>query len=177
MYKVLDSASRRCRVAFVAWGWTMLAFAGLPLARAEGRDVPCAAADRDAFRFWTGKWDYAVKGYDPGVTTVTAEEDGCVLREEFVDRDGQQAHTRLAYDAATHAWIRTVTDPSRTYHSRGVFEGSQIHFYESPTERETYQPVDARHVRFTGERSRDGGRSWTLLFDAMFTRQSAAPPS
>ena len=75
-------------------------------AHAEPRPDVCDAAERDAFSFWVGRWDYAVKGYDPGVTTVTRGDDGCALNEEFVDRDGQRAHTRITYDAAIHSWQR-----------------------------------------------------------------------
>jgi hypothetical protein len=132
----------------------------------------CPAGAAAAFSWWTGSWNYAVPGYDPGTTTVTASSGGCVLREEFVDVHGAKAHTTIAYDASSRQWTRTVTDPFRTYHSVGTFApDGAIAFYETPADRETYRPVDHDHVRFFGERSSDGGKSWTMLFDATYTRR------
>ncbi|MEO8029453.1 MAG: hypothetical protein ABJC74_09080 [Gemmatimonadota bacterium] len=139
--------------------------------RAQAR-FGCPAAQAALFRWWAGIWDYAIPGYDPGVTTVTPSEDGCQLQEEFVDVGNKQAHTTILFDPGSQRWKRLVADPFRTYRSSGVFapDGS-IAFYETPTERETYRPVDHDHVHFLGESSTDGGKSWKIGFDAIFTRR------
>ncbi len=132
----------------------------------------CTPALASQFAWWAGTWDYAIPGYDPGVTTVTPSEDGCQLQEEFVDVGNKQAHTTILFDPGSQRWKRLVADPFRTYRSSGVFapDGS-IAFYESPTERETYRPADHDHVHFLGESSKDGGKSWKIVFDAIFTRR------
>jgi hypothetical protein len=124
------------------------------------------------FSWWPGRWDYATPGYDPGVSVVTDSEGGCLLKEEYVDTHGQKQHTTIHYDAPTKRWERLVVDPFRTYHSSGSFapDGS-IAFYETPTDRETYRPADADHIHLIGEESKDGGRTWKLLFDATYTRR------
>jgi hypothetical protein len=132
----------------------------------------CAETQRSSFAWWVGSWNYSVPGFDPGVTTVAAKNGGCGLQEEFVDRGGQEAHTSLEYDVSTGEWRRVVVDPFRTYNSAGKFasDGS-IAFYETPTDRESYRPVDNNHVRFVGEKSDDNGKTWRVLFDATFTRR------
>jgi hypothetical protein len=134
--------------------------------------VNCTAAVAATFAWWIGAWDYTVPGFDPGVTTVTPGSGGCALQEEFVDVHGRQSHTTIQFDETTQKWRRSVTDPFRTYLSTGVFapDGS-IAFYETPTDRESYRPTDATHVRFFGETSTDGGVTWRLLFDATDTRR------
>jgi hypothetical protein len=124
------------------------------------------------FSWWPGHWDYATPGYDPGVSVVADSDGGCVLKEEFVDTHGQKQHTTIRYDADAKHWQRRVIDPFRTYDSNGSFasDGS-IAFYETPTDRETYWPADSNHVRFTGEKSEDGGRTWKVLFKATYTRR------
>src|SRR5215472_1292851 len=124
------------------------------------------------FSWWPGQWDYAVPGYDPGVSVVTDSAGGCALKEEFSDIHSQKQHTTIRYDAGTERWERVVVDPFRTYKSNGSFapDGS-IAFYETPTDRETYRPTDADHVHFTGEKSDDGGRTWRVLFDATYIRR------
>lgn len=132
----------------------------------------CPAAVAAAFAWWPGRWAYSVPRYDPGTSTVTATNDGCALAEAFVDRTGQQQHTTITYDSVGRQWKRHVVDPFRTYDSNGTFAGDgSIAFYETPTDRESYRLADHDHVHFTGETSKDGGKTWTLLFDATYTRQ------
>jgi hypothetical protein len=142
---------------------------GLPT---NNGDVKCSAAQGAAFAWWVGGWNYAVPGFDPGVTTVTTTNGSCSLKEEFVDIHNMQAHTSIQYDSTAKQWKRTVTDPFRTYNSAGTFaaDGS-IAFYENPGARETYRPVDHDHVDFRGESSADSGKTWKLLFDATYTRR------
>ncbi len=82
-----------------------------------------------------------------------------MLQEEFIDIHDNKAHTTIEYDAAAKQWKRTVTDPFRTYHSTGTFAtDGTIAFYETPTDRESYRPIDHDHVRFFGEKSTDAAR-------------------
>lgn len=143
-----------------------------PTGTAASNTVPCPQGVGVTFAWWVGTWDYSVPGYDPGTSTVTASSGGCALAEAFVDRTGQQQHTTIQYDSTGHQWKRVVVDPFRTYNSTGNFasDGS-IAFYETPTDRESYHPTDQTHVHFIGESSKDGGKSWQVLFDATYTRR------
>ena len=134
--------------------------------------VACPASASAAFAWWVGRWGYFVQGYDPATSTVTSADGGCTLDEAFVDVTGGRQHTTIQYDAASHAWKRHVVDPQRSYDSRGTFaaDGS-IAFYETSTSRESYRPTDRDHVHFVGETSSDGGRSWHVTFDALYTRR------
>ncbi|MEP6494266.1 MAG: hypothetical protein ABJF01_16405 [bacterium] len=132
----------------------------------------CTTAQAATFAWWVGTWDYAIPGFDPGVTTVTASNAGCSLQEEFVDIHNMKAHTTISFDSTTQKWKRTVADPFRTYNSTGTFatDGS-IAFFETTTDRESYRPTDKTHIHFTGESSSDGGKTWKLLFDATYTKR------
>lgn len=132
----------------------------------------CPALVAAAFSWWVGRWGYFIRGYDPGTSTITATDGGCVLNEAFLDVTGGQQHTTIRYDTLSHRWKRHVVDPARAYDSEGDFaaDGS-IAFYETPIARESYRPTDHDHVHFVGESSSDGGRTWTVTFDALYTRR------
>lgn len=158
--------------ALLALGTMCLGSATTVKSRPLQASIKCPAAQATAFAWWVGTWNYSVPGFDPGVTTVTTTNGSCSLKEEFVDSHNQLAHTSILYDSTVKQWKRTVTDPFRTYNSAGVFaaDGS-IAFYETPTDRETYRPVDRNHVHFGGESSSDGGKTWKVLFDATYVRR------
>ena len=136
-----------------------------------GTGTGCPNGVATTFAWWVGKWSYFIQGYDPGTSVVTATNSGCTLAEAFVDRSGAQQHTTIQYDSVGHQWKRHVVDPFRAYDSAGQFasDGS-IAFYETTTSRESYRPTDPDHVHFIGETSRDGGKSWSVDFDATYTR-------
>jgi WD40 repeat protein len=137
---------------------------------APGSACPSGVASK--FSWWVGTWSYFIRGYDPATSTVTATNGGCALAEAFVDRSGAQQHTTIQYDSARKQWKRHVVDPSRTYDSIGQFanDGS-IAFYETTVSRESYRPTDKDHVHFVGESSKDGGKTWSVDFDALYTRR------
>jgi len=133
--------------------------------------APCPADAAAAFAWWAGKWSYFIQGFDPATSTIAATNGGCTLAEAFVDRSGAQQHTTIQYDTVGKQWKRHVVDPFRTYDSAGRFasDGS-IAFYETPTSRESYRRTDNDHVHFIGESSKDGGATWKVDFDALYTR-------
>jgi hypothetical protein len=143
-----------------------------PATSSVGNTVACPVGVADTFAWWVGSWGYFIQGYDPGTSNVTSSNGGCSLAEAFVDRSGAQQHTTILYDSTGHRWKRHVVDPFRTYDSVGSFasDGS-IAFYETTTERESYRPTDHDHVHFIGESSKDGGTTWIVDFDALYTRQ------
>ena len=140
-----------------------------PTTNASGGSCPAAVAA--TFSWWVGKWGYFIQGYDPGTSTVTATNSGCALAEAFVDRSGAQQHTTIQYDSLSKQWKRHVVDPFRAYDSVGQFasDGS-IAFYETTASRESYRPTDKDHVHFVGESSKDGGKTWSVDFDALYSR-------
>jgi len=162
------------RAAFAVLALTSIG-SGTSAARSVGAaatSLPCTPAQAASFAWWPGTWDYASQGREPGVTTVTVSNSGCQFQAELVDAKKQQTSTTIIFDPGSQRWKRLVADPTRTYRSSGVYapDGS-ISFYESPTARETYRPTDHDHVRYFGEFSKDGGKSWKIVFDASFTRR------
>jgi hypothetical protein len=132
----------------------------------------CPDGVATTFAWWVGNWSYFIQGFDPATSKITASNGGCTLAEAFVDRTGGQQHTTIQYDPVGHQWKRHVVDPVRAYDSAGQFasDGS-IAFYETTTARESYRLTDHDHVHFIGESSKDGGKTWTVDFDALYTRQ------
>ena len=42
---------------------------------------------------------------------------------------------------------------------------------QGPSDRFTWDPLDAGTVRYYGERSADGGSTWVVNFDSRYTRR------
>lgn len=164
-----------------------LILAGLLLANpASAQERPCASAHHREFDFWLGTWEVFERGSDQKAADVqvTAELDGCVIREEYRDAGGLRGTSLSSYDATSQKWQQTwITNRGQLLVIHGRRDHASMAFsgwmYEGATEtlvRATWTP-EADGVRETAERSTDGGRTWRAWFDLSFRRSGPpAPP-
>jgi len=72
---------------------------------------PCPAPGTDDFDFWVGEWQLRRQTGELFATTVVSEElDGCVVMEDFINDNGNQARSMSTYDAATGIWHQIYQD-------------------------------------------------------------------
>jgi hypothetical protein len=140
---------------------------------------PCAGPEFRQFDFFAGDWDT----YDMADTStvvarnrVTSILDGCVLRETYEQRDGLVGESYSLYDAGRHAWHQSwVTNRGGLLLLDGGRDGGRMVL--TGTERKPDGTAsllrgvwwsEGRNVREKAERSTDGGKTWTPVFDIVF---------
>lgn len=156
---------------------------GVPAAQAPAARN-CSAQEHRQFDFWLGDWDVL----DPadkvaGTNLVTSELDGCMLQEHWRSADGKQAGTSLNhFDPASATWNQTWVDSTGGFlilkglfrDGRMVLSGDKVMPGGARVaNRISWERTgpDGTRVRQLWEKSRDGGRTWTVAFDGTYVRK------
>jgi hypothetical protein len=167
----LTAAGRTMRVTPA--GWTMRV---TPTARPA---ASCATAEFRQFDFFAGDWDtYDVA--DPSKLVarnrVTVVLDGCAVREVYEQGDGLVGESLSIYDASRRRWHQSwVTNRGSLLLLNGGLEGERM-VLSGPDRAADGTPSVLRaiwwkegaDVREKAERSTDGGKTWTPVFDIVF---------
>lgn len=145
-----------------------------PTASAE----PCGAAEHRQFDFWLGEWNVTnvQTGKSSAVNRIRSAHGGCVLVEEYENA----AYTGMSvnfFDAEAGVWRQTWIDnqgqPLRL--AGGLEDGSMVMRSEpaadGAVQRIAWTPRDDGTVRQHWESSKDGGDSWTTVFDGIYRRR------
>ena len=158
----------------------------------QGRDTPspspapppCATPEYHQFDFWIGVWKvYGPDGSLAGTNEVTRELDGCVLEEHWVAAGPppQRGSSFNTWSPAARRWHQTWVD------STGGFllldgelkDGVMTLSGEMPARtggalrhRIAWSVLRGGRVRQLWERSRDGGQTWTTVFDGTYIRKN-----
>jgi tetratricopeptide (TPR) repeat protein len=152
--------------------------------RATHAPTPCAReAERRRLDFWTGEWDVTTAGGSPaGTSSVQIVSDGCALLESWSSTRGGRGHSLTTFNPAVgqwqQYWIGQDGNPIE-YRESAWRDGSialRASFAASgnapATElRLTFSPIDSSTVRQHGERSTDGGRTWSTTYDFLYHRR------
>ena len=155
-------------------------------AAAQTRITPtaaCTTAEYRQFDFFAGDWDtYDVAAPAKVIARnhVSPMVGGCALREVYQQNDGLLGESFSMYDAVRHVWHQSwVTNRGQLLLLEGALAGGRMVLTatelerggESSILRATWWRIPGA-VRETAERSRDGGRSWTPVFDIVFRPHS-----
>ena len=146
----------------------------------------CATAEFRQFDFFAGDWDtYDVA--DPSKVVarnrVTVVLDGCAVREVYEQDDGLVGESLSIYDASRRRWHQSwVTNRGSLLLLNGGLEGERM-VLTGPDRAADGAPTllrgiwwkDGADVREKAERSTDGGKTWTPVFDIVF--RPHRPPS
>jgi hypothetical protein len=144
----------------------------------------CDGPEYRQFDFWIGEWDVrpANQPDAPVMSNViTREDDGCVIRERWqgARMTGQSVNI---YDRSRAKWHQTWVDSTGGLHAYWgnrradgamAFEGElppQSGAARVPT-RLTFVPLGEDKVRQFSEVSKDGGTTWTVNYDLIYTRR------
>lgn len=139
----------------------------------------CATAEFRQFDFFAGDWDtYDVA--DPSKVVarnrVTVVLDGCAVREVYEQTDGLVGESLSIYDASRRGWHQSwVTNRGSLLLLNGGLEGGRM-VLTGPDRAADGMPSLLRgiwwkegvNVREKAERSVDGGKTWTMVFDIVF---------
>lgn len=149
---------------------------------ADAKPAPCTSPQHRQFDFWLGAWDVEdPAGKAVGRNRITSVHGGCALLEEWQGRGGFSGTSLNAYDAATQRWHQTWVDNSGGLlrlegafgHGAMRLEGASVE--TGPPAVTTQQRIewtllpDGR-VRQHWQASRDGGSTWTTVFDGRYRK-------
>jgi hypothetical protein len=149
---------------------------------------PCSLPVFRQFDFWVGEWEaYGPKGNKGGDSKISIILDSCIILEEWTSASMQQG-LRYAgksfntYNTATKQWQQTWVDNAggTTEYLRGEGSDGKIIFYADKVigpqgklfmRRLTFTKLSNDKVRQFGERSDDGGTTWTTEYDLEYRRK------
>lgn len=154
-------------------------------APAWSQGAPCTGEEHRAFDFWEGSWEVRVPdGRLAGHNTIEASLNGCVLHEHYTTPKGYEGESFNVFDASRGVWHQTWVDNGGALLTlEGTFDGEKMVLQGSTRDatgavtlqRITWSRIDGDpdRVRQLWEASTDGGATWTLAFDGLYTRMKS----
>jgi len=150
---------------------------------------PCSGPEYRQFDFWVGEWEaFAPDGKKGGDSKISIILDSCVILEEWTSAGAQQGlvysgKSFNSYNTATRQWQQTWTDNTgnTTEFLRGEGSPGKIVYYADKVtgpkaeifmRRLTFTKLSVDKVRQLGERSDDGGKTWTIEYDLEYRRKN-----
>src|SRR5947209_169961 len=154
-----------------------------PLAASAAPRKGCTSPQDRQFDFWAGRWNVTdnATGKPAGTNDVTREYGGCVLQEHRAGTGGDEGSSFNHYDRARKGWHQTRVDDSGgiLYLDGGLKDGAMVlagtrrgRNGKPVTDRITFTPRPDGSVRQWWQASRDGGTTWTTVFDGIYRRSS-----
>lgn len=152
----------------------------LALAETPAPQPNCDAAVRRQFDFWVGDWSVAVGGKHAGDNRIDKILGGCALLENWTGGGGMSGKSLNFYDPVREQWHQTwVDDRGGSLALDGTFTGGsmvlsgtkQLKAGKATLNRITWTALPSNQVRQVWETSGDGGKSWTVAFDGLYTRK------
>ena len=139
------------------------------------------------FDYWLGTWDVRPNGAPPNTppatNVITKIHNGCVILESW-NAPGMTGQSFNIYDRVARKWHQTWVDSTGGLHEYwgGLLDGNMT--YEGDIPSPPGQSAGGRmHVRLTffkrsdgsvrqfSERTGDGGKTWQVNYDLIYTRR------
>jgi hypothetical protein len=145
---------------------------------------PCAGGEYRQFDFWLGSWEVKTSdGSVAGTNAIDSILNGCVLREQWRGARGMTGSSFNTYDPPAGTWHQTWVDDQGGFlllsgaleEGAMVLRGEMLDDEGLVTHRITWTPVADGQVRQLWEASRDGGATWSVVFDGLYARMVTAP--
>jgi hypothetical protein len=142
---------------------------------------PCPSkAEYRQFDFWLGEWDVTDHGEKIATSSIQNIIGGCVVFENYSQANGYTGKSFNFYDASLGKWRQTWVDAfGNASEFSGEFRDGAMR-YEGETHRAEGRRVlrkmiltrlDDNRVRQYSERSLDGGKTWAVAYDYIYTRR------
>ena len=140
------------------------------------------------FDYWLGIWDVRPNGAPPGTppatNVITKIHQGCVILETWT-APGQTGQSFNIYDRESGKWHQAWVDSAGGLHEYwgGPKDGNMVYEGDVPIPRG--RGTGRMHVRLTffrqpdgtvrqySERTDDGGKTWTVNYDMIYTKREA----
>ncbi len=160
--------------------FTFLLFISSQLFMAQ-QTIPTPAKEYQQFDFWIGKWDV----YKFGTETITGKShiqsinDGYGILENYSVGEGKyQGKSLNKYNPAKQRWEQYWIDNTglTLFLTGGFVTGKMILSDEISGDPKqginqiTWQKLENGNVRQTWNLSKDGGKTWTILFDGEYKK-------
>ena len=151
----------------------------------ESPPSPCEQDERfREFDFWVGEWDvHDGKGTLAGENSITSEERGCVLVENWQGASGSSGMSINYLDRITDEWVQIwhaaggyQIDIRGGLTDKGMLLRGTIHYIgtgQTAPFRGLWTPLPDGRVRQFFEQSNDDGATWEPWFEGFYTRKSA----
>ena len=157
-------------------------------AHAQGEASPkppsCATPEYRQFDFWQGDWDVRdPSGKIAGRNRIVAILGGCALQENWTGASGHSGASLNIYDRDHKRWHQTWVDGTGglLQLDGGIVDGAMVMRGEtvatdapsrSVLQRITWTPQRDGGVRQLWESSSDGGKTWEIVFDGMYSKRT-----
>jgi hypothetical protein len=155
-------------------------------APAGPKGPPCSSAPHRQFDFWVGEWEVTTpQGAPAGSNRVERLLEGCALQEHWAASDGSKGTSLSSYDAVARKWRQTFVDDTGQVlvlegdfkDGRMVLQGEKVMGRQKGAlQRISWQVVNGEKVRQRWDISQDDGRTWSVLFEGIYTRKKAPTP-
>lgn len=138
------------------------------------------------FDYWLGQWDVRPNGSPtapPSSNVITKIHNGCVILESWTAAAGQTGQSFNIYDRVSGKWTQTWVDSSGGLHQYvgGPVNGNMTYEGDIPAPpgagggrmhvRLTFFKQADGSVRQYSERTPDGGKTWQVNYDLIYTRR------
>jgi hypothetical protein len=143
----------------------------------------CTAPETRQFDFWLGHWKVTANGQVAGDSRIESILEGCAVLETWTGASGNRGKSLNAWNRALGAWEQFWVDSAgdRLLLRGGLRDGGasgkimvldNVHEAGPGVRREriTWTALDDGRVRQLWEMSADGGATWTVEFDGLYTR-------
>ncbi|MCK9324318.1 MAG: hypothetical protein M0P69_02360 [Bacteroidales bacterium] len=150
-------------------------------------DAPCSGEQYTQFDFWIGDWVVYVSGQMVGFNKIIKIEDDCLLRENW--KSVVSSHKGTSYNFYDkqlkkwrHIWIDnqgSTLDLTGEYHNKKMILRSNEILDEKGNRifnRMTWHENADGTVRQVWEQSKDGGQTFTILFDGLYRKRKSPNP-
>lgn len=149
---------------------------------AEKNARPCVSSpEARQFDFWVGDWEVTVGGVRAGQSRVEKILNDCVVFENWTGASGYVGKSFNLYDRQKKRWQQTwvdgmggVTeyfgewkDGALRYEAKGIVPAGE----KDPADQTmVFFKLDDGRVRQLIQQTRDGGKTWSVVFDGLYAR-------
>jgi hypothetical protein len=149
-----------------------------PTTPAPPPKLDCTAPEFRGFDFWLGAWTVTQGGKPAGSSRIEADMKGCAVIEHWTSANGGRGTSLNFYDRRLKRWSQAWIDEggNALHLFGGVRDGAMVltsEPRETPAGRDvqriTWSKVAGGSVRQLWESSTDGGKTWTVSFDGLYT--------
>jgi hypothetical protein len=143
--------------------------------------APCTGADHRSFDFWLGEWNVMPAGSNQyrASSRISSRHGGCVILEQY----NAGAYTGMSinfYDRVSGRWHQTwMANDGAPVYLEGNLDGEgamvltdaelPISSATGTINRVTWSTEEGGAVRQFWETSGDGGATWSVAFDGLYT--------
>jgi hypothetical protein len=151
-----------------------------PPAPAGQKVSACSSAAHRQFDFWLGDWDVATpQGAPAGTNRVDKLLEGCALQEHWDATDGSKGTSLSSYDAVARRWRQTFVDDTGAVlvlegdfkDGKMVLQGEKVMGKQKSALQRISWQVMGDKVRQRWDISQDDGKTWSVLFEGVYTRK------